>query len=415
MKKKVLIIGNSVNAYSLAKKLSDKNEVYAAPGNDGISEFATCVDIRENSAAEILNFVLENSIDITIPISNIALNTNITELFNDNNAKIFAPNRNGLKISQDKAYAKKLLYRLKVPTPKFGIFEKQSMALDYIKNQQIPFVIKTNSSSSAVVLTSTQSAKIIIDSISAEANSKIIIEDYVYGTPFGFYTITDGYKALPLGSSIIYKHSLEGEGGQLTSGMGACSPNYKLSISHEDYLMQKVICPTIAQLENEGNPYLGILGVNGIITDEGDLQILGFHSFMQNCDCAGILEIIDADIISLIDSCIIGSFSDEIDFIPQKDISAVSVALACKREDKSENVINGLDNLDENTILSMGNCVFKNKYMEFETNSGIPLILTSTGRTTSSATEKVYEEIDNISFNGMKYRKDICRSLVLAD
>ena len=64
-------------------------------------------------------------------------------------------------------------------------------------------------------------------------------------------------------------------------------------------------------LEIEGNPYLGILGVNGVLTDDGKIFVLGWHSFMQDCDASAILEILDEDLYELFDSCIIGSFSDE--------------------------------------------------------------------------------------------------------
>ena len=69
MKRKILIIGNSANAYALAKILSERNEVFVAPGSTTIKEFASCVDIRENSASELLEFVMEQGIDLTIPVS----------------------------------------------------------------------------------------------------------------------------------------------------------------------------------------------------------------------------------------------------------------------------------------------------------------------------------------------------------
>ena len=249
MKKKVLIIGNSAKEYALARKLAETCDVFVTPKSDTTEEFATCLDIREDSVSEILEFVLENGIDMTIPVSHRALNTNIADIFTSHNLPIFAPNSLAYKSIFDKAGVKKLLYKLRIPTPKFGIFEKQNMVNDYIKNLKSPFVIKNNSPNSAIVFTSPQSAKNIIDSLFAEKNQKLIIEDYIWGTPFSFYTVTDGYKAIPIGSSITYKHSLEGDGGQLTSGMGACVPNYKLSIDNECFLMNNVIYPILDYLE----------------------------------------------------------------------------------------------------------------------------------------------------------------------
>ncbi len=409
MRKKILIIGNGAKEYALAKKLSEKHEIYITPASDTLKEFAQCVDIREDNPAELLEFVMENGIDMTIPISLTALKTDIVDLFNNNRQKIFAPDKNAAKIVFDKALAKKILYKLRIPTPKFGIFEKQNMVLDYIKNQKTPFVLKTDDSNSAAVFTSFQSAKTLIESSFIEKNKRVIIEDYVYGTPFSFYTITDGYKALPIGSSITYKHYLEGEGGQLTSGMGSCSPNYKLTTENEYFLMDNVIYPTLDYLEIEGNPYLGILGVNGILTEDGGIQILGWQSFMQDCDAPSLLEILDEDLYSLFYSCVIGSFSDEVEYIKNKDLFASSLVLTCRNKNNKENIIQGLDNVDDETVVIFYPSVSKNRYLEYEANEGAVLSLTTTSGTAARAVSRMYDEAEDISFESVYYRKDICK------
>ena len=411
MTKKILIIGNSPKEYALARKLAKNNEVFVAPGSAMMKEFATLVDIREDSVSELLDFVLENDIDITIPVSKKSLKSNIVESFSKNHQQIFAPSLGAVQTIFDKSFVKKMLYKLKIPTPKFGIFEKQNMAMDYIKNQKAPFVLKTNEDSSAVILTSQKSAKIIADSIFAQENQKIIVEDYVWGTPFSFYAITDGYKALPLGSSIIYKHSLSGDGGQLTSGMGACVPNYKLSIENEYYIMDNVVYPLIEYFENNNKPYMGILSVNGILSDEGSIQILGFESFFNDADAWALLDIINADLLCLMESCIIGSFSDEVEFIPQNDMTATSLVLTCTNKENSENSISGLDMLDEDLLVDFYPNAIKNRYLEVEANNGQVLVMTAFGRTITSSTKKVYEEAENINFKGKYYRKDICKSI----
>jgi len=408
MKKKILIIGNTAKAYSLARELSKENKIFIAPGYNTTSDFAESLDIREDSVAELLDFVMENDIELTIPVSNKALDTNIVELFNQNNQTIFAPTQKALNLVFDKTYAKKCFYKLRIPTPKFGIFEKQNLALDYIKNFKSPFVIKTNDSSSAVIITSQLTAKKIFNDVFSQ-NKKVIVEDYIWGTPFSFYVITDGYKALPLGSSISYKHSLEGDGGQLTTGMGACSPNYKLSYENEDFLINNVTYPILEYLENNGTPYCGILSINGILTESKNIEVIGLDSFMQDCDIDAILTLLDIDLISLMQSCIVGSFSDEVDYIPQKGLSATSLVLKCNTKNSLDNVIEGLNLLDESTILTFYPSVKKNKYFEYDAEQGSVLVLTTLAGTVTSSTKKVYEEVQNLNFNGIYYRKDICK------
>lgn len=409
MSKKIFIIGNSANVYALAKKLSDGNEIFVAPGSDAIREFATCVDIREDSALELLEFAMENGIDLTIPFSEKSLKSNITTIFNNNNLQIFAPSTQIANAIFDKALVKKMLYKLRIPTPKFGIFEKQNMAQDYIKSYKQPFVIKTNEPSSAVILTSPLAAKTILNSYYSQKNQKVIIEDYIWGTSFSFYAITDGYKALPLGSSIVYKHSLDGGGGQLTTGMGACSPNYKLSFQNEEFLMNDVIYPIIEYFERENEPYLGIISVNAILTEDGNIQVLGLNSILNDCDADAVLSLVDENLVDLMEKCILGSFSDDVDYINQKDLSATSIVLVCKNAQNNQNAIENIDSLDDETMYSIYPNVNKNKYLEFEANQGPVLVLSSIARTVSSSSKKVYEQAELINFKGIFYRKDICK------
>ena len=409
MSKKILIIGNNANVYALAKKLSDGNEMFVAPGSDSIKEFATCVDIREDSALELLEFALENGVDLTIPFSEKSLKSNVTTIFNNNNLQIFAPSTQIANVIFDKALVKKILYKLRIPTPKFGIFEKQNMAQDYIKSYKQPFVIKTNEPSSAVILTSPLTAKTILNSYYSQKNQKVIIEDYIWGTPFNFYAISDGYKALPLGSSIVYKHSLDGGGGQLTTGMGACSPNYKLSFQNEDFLMNDVVYPIIEYFEREEEPYVGIISVNAILTENGDIQVLGINPLFSDCDADAVLALLNDSLLDLMEKCVLGSFSDDVEFISQKDLSATSIVLVCKNFKNNQNIIENLDLLDDETMYSIYPNVMKNKYLEFEANQGPVMVISSLARTLSSSSKRVYEQVGLIKFKGLSYRKDICK------
>ncbi len=408
MKKKILIIGNTPNVYALAKKLSEKHDIYCVPGCDTLKEFAECVDIREDSINELLNFVMENDIDMTVAISQEAINSDIVTKFTNNKQQIFAPTPKAHEIVTDKAFAKKFLYKLRIPTPKFGIFEKLNVAYDYIKTQKLPFVIKSNDNNSATIITSLNTCKNIVESIFMGKNNKLIVEDYIYGTPFSFYTITDGYKALPLGNSLIYRHSLDGDGGQLTRGMASCVPNYKLSIDNEYYIMDYVIYPVLEYLQMSGNPYLGILGVNGILTQNGDIFILGFESFLQDTDAAAIIDNIEDDLYNLFEMCIIGSFSDEADYIQLNGKQYVSITARCTNKNFMNNIISGINNLDEETITTYYPSIIKNRYLEYEASYGPVLILTSYASSLTKAKEKVYEEMKCIDYKGLIYRKDIC-------
>ena len=175
--------------------------------------------------------------------------------------------------------------------------------------------------------------------------------------------------------------------------------------------MDNVVYPTLEYLDKEGYQYLGIIGVQGVLSDDGKLSVLGLLPFMQNCDCATILSLLDIDLYSLFDACIVGAFSDDYNEIPTKNIATASIVLNCKYKENNQNIINGLDLLEDNTQVDFYPSVIKNKYLEFEAQSGAVLNLTTLSSTVSKAIEVAYEEADCISFKGLSYRKDLCKPL----
>ena len=130
---------------------------------------------------------------------------------------------------------------------------------------------------------------------------------------------------------------------------------------------------------------------------------------MQDCDAAAVLDILDEDLYNLFKSCVVGSFSDEVEGINLFNKYSASLVLTCKNKENVENAIMGLDKLDEETKATFYPNVNKNKYLEYEANNGPNIILTTSGTTVAKAVEKMYEEAEEIEFKGKSYRRDICK------
>ncbi len=330
-------------------------------------------------------------------------------MFSENGLMIFAPDADSAQFATNRAIAKKMFYKLRLPTPRFAIYEKKNLAIDYVKNADMPVIIKTEEhkpKNSVMVCPSFNIAKSYIEDCFFGDENKVIIEEYVYGTPFIFYVITDGFKALPLGSTRDYRFSLEGDGGLWTDGMGANSPFTKLTYDHEDYIMNEIVYPVINYLSEGLKPYMGILGFEGILTPEGDIAITECSPFLHDHDAQGILSLMDNDLFKIMHACAIGSFSDDYDMLDFKDEFATSCVLSSGQV-KNE-IITGLDDLQEDTHINHINTK-QNEYTEFETQGDRTLVLTTIGKTLGRAGKKMYDEIDAINFRGKTYRKDICK------
>ena len=373
-----------------------------------MKEFCECVDIRENSPIELLEFALENNVDLTVVLSEKAIKADVVGFFTDNGQQVFGPTAKSAEICTCKSYGKRFMYKLRVPTPKFGIFEKSNLATDYVRNAELPIVVKTDEFrgiNGTLVCGSFDIARAFIDESFLRGEQKIILEDFVYGHEFSFYVITDGYNALPLTSVANYKFDLDGDGGLLTPGMGCFAPDYKISLDNEQFIMNEIIFPALETLAQNETPYVGILGVDAVLTPDGEVVALEFNSSLQEHDCQSVLSLINDDLYLLMQACATGSFADDYSNINISDDFSVSAVLSSGR--KSGAIIYGLDNLDESTKIAHFN-TRKNKYLEYETVGGRTLLVTKNAKTISIAVNNLYEELDTITFEGKKYRKDLC-------
>ena len=410
--KKVLIVGNSAKEHALAKVFSEYpfvEKVYLAPGNSATGEFCENVDIRPDSVSELLEFAMENAVDLTVATDEKAIKADISTLFQQNGQMIFAPSAQSAQYAISKSAGKRLLYKLHIPTPRFGIFEKQQLAADYVKKSSYPLVIRTDESTEGAdrqVCNTVQTASVFVEDLFLSGANKIILEDFVYGHEFIYYVITDGYHFLPLTSCANYKFMENGNGGVLTPGMGAYCPDYKLSYEIQEKLLYEVASPVIETLARRETPYLGILGIEGVIENDGTYSILELKPFLANHDCQAVLNLIDENLYTLFEACAIGSFADDYETLNISDRASVSCVLSSGK--LKDSVISGLDVVDDDININHFNTK-RNEYFEYLTSGGRSLVITKTSSTLTRARELLYENIDVINFSGKKYRNDICK------
>lgn len=400
--KKILIVGN---LYPLAKKLSTEVEkVFVAPGNAVISEFAECVDIREDKSTELLNFAFENDIDLTIVVSEKAIASDIAEIFQANEKLIFAPSPASATFALNKSQGKRFLYKLHVPTPKFGIFEKLPLAVDYLKDAVYPLVVRADVSDNndRLCCTNFERAKYFTEELFARGESRIVIEEYAYGHEFSMYFVTDGYHALPFATVSNYKFTENGDGGYLTSGVGCFAPAYKIPAEIQHEILKNVVNNALSSLEKKGTPYMGFLGVDVVLTAEDSYAVLEFKPFLQDFDAQAVLNNLDEDLVDLFEACANGFFADEYEDILTNDNVSVSCVVKSRKNDV---VIPNLDLVE--SMVSYLN-VAKDSNGQYRALQGDVLILTACAKTLSRAKTILKEDLELITFDGIKYRSDIC-------
>lgn len=409
-KKKILIVGKGAVSSAFAKKLgqlAEVEEIFIAPSNGIESDEYKTADLREDDLTGLLKFVLDNEIDLTIPVSEKALKSDIVSFFQENGQNIFGPGAQACKIALNKSSGKRFLYKIHAQTAKFGVFDKAQQALDWLKTANFPVLIRCSESSSQgdrLVCPTISLAGEFLDNLFSKNETDVLIEEYIYGHNFTVYYITDGYSAIPVCAVSNYKFASDGGGGFLTNGTGCYAPDYKISeivFSRLDNVVKNIL----DSLDKKKSPYMGIIGLDCTLTDEDKFVVNEIKPFLQDFDAAAVLRHIDDDLIRIFYACIDGLFADEYTQIQTNGLASVSAVVISRQYNK---IVKGLDMIDD-----IGDVDFisvrKNADGTYLTDKGECFVLTRTASTLSRAKDYLYDDLNQIKFDGLRYRSDICK------
>ena len=297
---RILILGNSYSAksfFELFKKNPD-NIVFSNMKNlENYVEFINIQDIEEFSQANEINLVLILDEDL--------INMGLQEELSAMNITAFSPSIEAVSIVVSKSSAKKFMHRNKILTPKFIVADKPQIALDYLRNMQAPLAIKPDNHSyiecSQFVETYNQGQK-IINKLFETGNKKIVIEDYIEGKNISVWTISDGYSAKIIGTSVKYQNNV-----------ALFEPDF-IDEELKDNILKSAILPTITSLSAQGEEYVGILGFDFILTRENKFYLLGYNGFFDDIDVDFFTKGFDIDWANVFDSCIVGDVLSKYDF-----------------------------------------------------------------------------------------------------
>ncbi len=308
---KILIAGSDLNAKLFAQYIKQQNnehDIYITTDEISVENIYTAINIKENNIPEICDFVKYNQIEFTIVTSELSIINGIADEFKKEGFPIFAPTSDSARITFFNSIAKKILYKLKINTPRFGIFDRENVAIEYLRKIKFPIIITndfTLFSHESIICKTFSKAKLEIQKIFETGNNKIIIENYSDENPIYIYFITDGYNAMPL--ITINKYNRNGY-------KELIAPSEKISEDIIMYLLKKVIYPILDDITKFSEPYCGILGLK-IIKKNNNISILEFYNEFQGYDIHSFLALLNDDLLKIITDTANGKLGENHSFI----------------------------------------------------------------------------------------------------
>lgn len=412
---KILIIGSGGREHALLDAVSKSEKVdkiYVAPGNPGMKNQAELVDIAVENIGELCKFAKNNKIDMTIVGPEVPLVMGITDLFIANDLKVLGVNQICAEFEGSKDFTKEFLMKHNVPTAEYITLCDYDEAIKKIGIYGFPMVIKADglaAGKGVIIAQNADEARLALHDIMVKkvfGDSKVVIEEFLDGIEASIICLVDGKTIVPLETAKDFKKALDGDLGLNTGGMGTFSPSNIIDEDLKKTIQDTILTPVMNGFIADKLDYKGILFI-GIMIKNSVPKVLEFNVRFGDPETQVILPRLENDIIDVFSAVISGNLADIKLKWSQKQ--AVCVVLTSKGypEDYNKGEKISFGNLDKNIILYHAGT--KEVDGEIVTNGGRVLNVVSLDETILKARENVYQNIEQINFEGKTYRADIAK------
>ena len=415
---KVLVIGSGGREHAIAWQCAQFDEVehvFVAPGNAGtaLESKISNIGVESENISGLISFAKEEMIDITIVGPEAPLVLGIVDQFKDEGLAIFGPSKLAAQLEGSKAFCKDFLERNNIPTAYYKAFTEAKSAIEYIKEQGMPIVIKADglaAGKGVIIATSLEVATNAINDMLegnrfGEAGSRVVIEEFLVGEEASFIVMVDGKNILPMATSQDHKARDNGDMGPNTGGMGAYSPAPVVSDLVYENAMEKVIRPTVDAMKNEGMPYTGFLYAGLMIDQNEGVKVLEYNCRFGDPETQPIMMRLQSNLANL---CLLGARGSLANVTAEWDSrSSLGVVMAAKGYPNSyqKGDLISLPGLSSNAkVFHAGTKLDNEKILS---NGGRVLCATSLGKDLKDAQNRAYSLVNEIEWDGSYFRTDI--------
>jgi phosphoribosylamine--glycine ligase len=417
---KVLVIGGGGREHALAWKCAQSDnvvEVLVAPGNAGTAHEPGVrnVAVAADDIEALLKMATAEGVSLTIVGPEAPLVAGIVDRFTAAGLPCFGPSAAASRLEGSKAFTKDFLARYDIPTADFKTFSELGPALDYIRHQGAPIVIKADglAAGKGVIVAHTleEAEQAATDMLAGnkfgDAGARIVVEEFLDGEEASFIVITDGDTILPMATSQDHKARDDGDLGPNTGGMGAYSPAPVVTPVVEQKVMDLVIRPTLEGMQKDGAPYVGFLYAGLMIMADGTPRVIEFNCRMGDPETQPIMARLRSDLVEICAATLTGTLGDmQPDWDARAALGVVMAAGGYPGPYAKGKVISGLVGADSDTrkVFHAGT---REAGDDVVTSGGRVLCAVGLGATVADAAREAYAAVAQISWEDAGFRRDI--------
>ncbi len=413
---KVGIIGSGGREHAIchalikAKKI---DQIYCFPGNAGTAAIAENIILNLENFNELKDFIKLNKIDLIVVGPEKPLVDGIVDFLEENNIKVFGPNKLASQLEGSKIFTKNLCEKYNIPTAKFGIFENINDATKFIKKTKYPLVIKADglaSGKGVYICENFEDAELAIKEIfdgKFGLAENLLIEEFLKGEEMSYFIITDGKTIKRFDTAQDHKRVLEGDKGGNTGGMGAYSPSRLINEELDKKIISKIIEPTIKGLREIGTNYKGFLYAGLMIVDNEPF-LIEYNVRMGDPECQTILPKLKSDLLEIFLLCCDEKLNTiEIKWYNKKSLCIVLCSKGYPDKFEKNVLLQNINKIKLNKDEYCYHAGTKLNKSEIYATGGRVLNFVSLSESFLESSTKVINSINSLNWDGGFYRKDI--------
>jgi phosphoribosylamine--glycine ligase len=401
---KILVVGSGGREHAICWKLAQSpktSALYAAPGNPGIAQVASCLATTDYlAAAESIDA------DLTVVGPETPLAAGIVDQFRAKGRRIVGPTAEAARLESSKAFAKELMLRAGIPTARFATANSTEEARDALLEFDLPVVVKADglAAGKGVIIAHTHpEANRAIDQL-VTIGSTLVIEEFLVGEEVSFIVLSDGVNILALEPTQDHKTVHDGDQGPNTGGMGAYCDGRILDPFRQEMVLAQVIRPAIAQMRLDGTPFTGFLYAGLMMTAQGP-KVVEFNARLGDPETQALMHRMASDFVEPLFAAAQGELDETpLDWKADPSVCVVLAAAGYPGSVRTGDAITGLDQVHDATVFHAGTKLENNSLV---TSGGRVLGVAASDATLDLAMNNAYSEVRKIHFDGMHYRTDI--------
>ena len=414
----VLLIGSGGREHALAWKIARSpllTRLYAAPGNPGIGEHATLVDLDVADHAAVIAFCRRMDIRLVVVGPEAPLVAGIVDDLAAAGITAFGPTRAAARLEGSKGFTKALCDEAGIPTAAWQRFTTAAPALAHIRTAGAPIVVKADglaAGKGVTVAASVEEAEAAVEACFAGAHgaagAEVIIEECLTGEEASFFALSDGEAVMPLATAQDHKRAGDGDTGPNTGGMGAYSPAPIMTPALIERTLAEIVRPTVAAMAKRGTPFRGVLYAGLMLTATGP-KLIEYNVRFGDPETQVLVMRLEDDLLALLLATAEGRLGAMAppQWTSDAALTVVMAASGYPGAYRKGTPISGIERADAVPGVKVFHAGTARDGGQLVSAGGRVLAVTARAATIAAAQERAYEAAASIDWPGGFFRRDI--------